>query len=420
MWTIAIVGLLSAAQVVELEEPAFFAENQELHAYLIEAGSDHPGLESRYAAWRATLERIPQATALDDPVLSYAHFLQSDMNRLRVRLSQSFPWFGTLNARGEAAGHAADAMLAGFYAERNHVFAAVKTAYYEYAHLRARLEVTESQSEILDYMEEVERSRFSLGGSGQHDLLRVQIEKDKLEDRRLALLQLRAVLSTNLSEALGRHPDLEISWPKAFGPAPRPPARESVLAEIRAGNPELLALTALRESKEAGVEVAHKKGYPNFTVGFEGMARKLDADHLAVILSFNLPIWRGKVRAGIAEARFEQESVRHGREDLARTLERAAIRALFDFGDAQRRAALFSRSLIPKASQTYESLQSAYALGTSNVALIDLLDSVNALLEFELEGRRATRDMHIAAAELEMLMGGPWSSTETSETALFE
>ena len=150
------------------------------------------------------------------------------------------------------------------------------------------------------------------------------------------------------------------------------------------------------------------------------MARKLDADHLAVILSFNLPIWRGKVRAGIAEARFEQESVRHGREDLARTLERAAIRALFDFGDAQRRAALFSRSLIPKASQTYESLQSAYALGTSNVALIDLLDSVNALLEFELEGRRATRDMHIAAAELEMLMGGPWSSTETSETALFE
>lgn len=412
MWTIVIAGLLSAAQIIEIEEPAFSTGNQELHAYLLEAGANHPGLKSDYATWLAALERIPQATALDDPMLSYAQFLQSDSNRLRVRLSQSFPWFGTLNARGDAARYAADATLSRFYAQRDHVFKTVKKAYYEYAHLRARLEVTESQTEILEYMEDVERSRFSLGGSGQHDLLRVQIERDKIDDRRLELLQLRAVLSTNLARALGRYSDPELSWPQPLGPVDTPPTRDVVLAEIRADNPQLLALAAQSESREANIEIARKKAYPDFTLGFEGMARKKDADFLSVILSFNIPIWRGKVRAGIAEARYQQDAVEHGTEDLAQTLERAAIRALFDFQDAQRRANLFTESLIPKASQTYESLQSAYSLGTSGVALIDLLESVNALLEFELEGRRATRDMHIAAAELEMLMGGPWDSIE--------
>jgi len=417
MWAVAIIGLVAAAELIELETPRIAAENAELHEYLLEAGAQHPGLERRHAKWRAALERIPQATAFDDPVLSYAHFLQSDTNRLRVGLSQSFPWFGTRAARGDTAAYAAEAALAQVYVERDRIFAAVKKAYFEYAYLRARLEVTESQAEILSYMEEVERSRFSVGGSGQHDLLRVQIERDELENRRRELLDLRAVLSTDLAQALGRAPNTKLPWPQSFAQAPEPPDRVATLAAVRNDNPELITLAAARQSKQSAIVVADKKRYPDFTLGIEGMARKNDADHISLALSFNLPIWRGKTRAAIAEARYEEAAVMYQKDDRTRMLERMAIRILFDFEDAQRRAELFSGSLIPKASQTYESLQSAYALGTSNVALIDLLDSVNTLLEFELEGRRATRDMHLAAAELENIMGGPWSPSDAPETA---
>lgn len=415
--SLLVIALIGAADPVMTEAPRFAAGNEELRGYLIESGDNHPALKRRYAEWRAALARIPQATALDDPMLTYGQFLQSDMNRFRVGLAQKFPWFGTLSARGDAAARDADAALARFYAERNRVFAKVKQAYAEYAHLHARIKVTEWQTALLRYMEDVEESRFSLGATGQHDLLRVQIAEDRLDDRLRELRSFRAVISSELAEAVGRRPNGEMPWPQPCPLPGKPPAREEVLERVAEMNPDLDALDEAIAGRERNLALARKKGYPDFTLGFEGMARKRDADHLALSLSLNVPIWRGKVRASVAEAEYRMRSVEHERRDKGQELRIATERALFEFRDAERRNDLFRESLVPKAEQSYESLQSSYAVGTGNVRLIDLLDGANTLLELELQQRRAERDLHIAAAELEMLMGGPWTPLEDSGTA---
>ena len=95
-----MIGLLIASMFAAPDAEMEIARNDELRDYLIEAADRHPLLRARYESWLAALERVPQATALDDPMLSYTQFVQSDINRFNAKLMQKFPWFGTRKSGG--------------------------------------------------------------------------------------------------------------------------------------------------------------------------------------------------------------------------------------------------------------------------------------------------------------------------------
>ncbi len=82
--------------------------DEQLAAYLDEAIERNPGVRSRFAVYRATLQKIPQVTALPDPQLSLTQFLRTPETRVGpqttlVSLEQRFPWFGKLDEKGKLA-----------------------------------------------------------------------------------------------------------------------------------------------------------------------------------------------------------------------------------------------------------------------------------------------------------------------------
>ncbi|MCX5772768.1 MAG: hypothetical protein NTZ09_21195, partial [Candidatus Hydrogenedentes bacterium] len=99
----------------------------------------------------------------------------------------------------------------------------------------------------------------------------------------------------------------------------------------------------------------------------------------------------------------------------------AARTSLYNYLDADRRFRLYKEVLIPREQQIYESLLATYSAGVDSMEggaqpgaeFVDLQNSLRAILEFQLEQARASRDLQMAAAELEMLMGGPWTGKET-------
>lgn len=403
--------LVSILAMTDTEPPAFIAANEELRAYVLEAGEHHPGLLARYHQWRATLKRIPQAGGLDDPMLTYNHFLKSDTNDARAALTQRFPWFGTLRARSDQASAEAEAALARFYTARNALFAEVKRAYFEYAFLGGRIEVVRAQIELLDFTEDIVRSKYSLGTATEADLLRVQIEEIKTQDRFDGFLQMRPALSARLAETLGRSQAEFLPWPQPAALPPSPPSAMEALERVNTLNPELATLDHLIESRERGVKLARKKGRPNFTLG-AGYTRRTDMggeDFLMTIVGLNLPIWRGRVRAGVEEARLNEKAVEYEKQRVTLSLESDIRMTLADMKDAARRFDLYEDTLIPKAEQSYQSVQSAYASGGPRADFLDLLSSVQVLLQFQIDQLRAERDLHLAAAALEKTMGG-WTS----------
>lgn len=452
--------MLCAVAAQDVEAPAFSAGNEELRGYLAEAAENHPDLQGKHREWLAALERIPQVKSLDDPLFTYGQFLQSDMNRFKLALTQKFPWFGTLRTRGNLAGAEAEAVLERFYSARNRLFAEVKRAYFGYGFLGQSTGVTEAQLEILDFMEEIVRSKYSLGLAGEDDLIRVQIELTKVEDRRQALVQMRPAFSAKLAEALGRPAGEAFPWPaEAVEPA-EAPSFEEVRTRIRSHNPDLKALDYLAESREKQVALARKRGHPDFVLGIDYLsvrdpltkrpdrpfpsalqgARRLltgtepgpvaalmdvyavananepmryprgNGDSVMVSVKINVPLWRKRVKAGIREAELRREATGHDTRRKAQALDTAARMALFGMEDSRRRFDLYGDSLLPQAERAYQSLQSTYAAGGKDSNFLDLLDSVRLLLDFQLERVRARSDLHVAAADLEFLMGGPWGT----------
>ena len=459
----------------EAEPPAFFAGNEELRGYLLEAGEHHPGLWMRFEEWLAALERIPQAKALDDPMLTYGHFLQSETNRFKVMLSQKIPWFGTRRLRGEKAAAEAEAALARLYAERNRIFADVKRRYYEYAYLRESIQVVESQASVLEYVEATVQALYALGLAEQSDVLRAQMARSQLGDRVEALRQYRPALSAQLTEALGREGGEVLPWPQEAGFPLHPPSAEVVRARIREANPGLAALEHVTDGRRKQIALARKKGFPDFTFGIEfvsvSKARQIrpdrpypsslyaldrevrgmwdiftgtagtttmtgmplidlysvataeepmaysdgGEDNVMVSVQMNLPIWRGRVRAGIREAEHLEQAALHERSREANALDAAAEKALYGIADAERRLKFLHDTLLVQAGDVFESLQTEYATGLERVTFLEVLGSVDRLLELELEQTRVARDLHIAAADLEQLMGGPWEVSEVSE-----
>ncbi|MBI4559621.1 MAG: TolC family protein [Candidatus Hydrogenedentes bacterium] len=457
--------ILLTFSAADIDPPAFFAANDELRGYLLEAAENHPQLKARYAEWRAALEKIPQAKSLEDPMFSYMRFVRSMSARSRVDLAQKFPWFGVLRARGDQAAAEADAALAMLYAERNALFADVKKAYFEYAYLGESTRLTESQAELLKYMEETVRSKYEYGLANQDELLRMQIEKDLLQDRYNQFNQFRPALSARLRAALGHGIGEELPWPQTATLPPTPPPGPIAVARARVANPELESLEHMIESRRQGIALAKKTRFPEITLEFRygsmkrppeppkrtpileslGAAnnlltggsmsaietamnlntlsmldRELDGmpfrDDVMVMVSMNVPIRLKRIRASIEEAKQMETAAENQKDKKALDLDSAVHAALFGIQDGERRRNLYHDSLIPQAQQAYESLQSTYASGMMiETGFLDLLEGVRRVLEFQLEEAAAIKDIQMSAAELEMLLGGPWTSEAPTE-----
>jgi outer membrane protein TolC len=297
----------------------------------------------------------------------------------------------------------------------------------------------------------------------ENELLRVQIELSTVQDRLDGLNQIRPTLSAKLSEALGRVASEVFSWPQEAPLPPAPPPTDEVLTAIRRGNPDLNALDYRIESRANQVKLARMKGYPDFTVGIDyttvsgsrkirpdrpypsslNATRRLlsgtsagtsgtvidlysvanmnepmsyrsgGRDNIMFSIKVNVPVWRKRIRAGIEESKLMEKVAEGEKQRKNLSLDSAAHMALFGMKDALRRFNFYEDSLLPKAQQSYESLQSAFGTGDTATDFLDLLDSIRLLLDFELEQIRAARDLHISASKLELILGGPWIENES-------
>ncbi len=460
---LAMLFVPLAARADEMDgpaPPAFFAGNEELNAYLLEATENHPLIKSHYQDWYAAMAGIPQAMGLDDPMFSYSQMLKSDESYFTVGLEQKLPWFGTRRLRGEAAAAEADYWLEHLYAQRNFVFNEVKKAYYEYAFLQGRAETMESQINIMEVLLDIAKYKYESGFGSQAELVRVDIELSKMRDMLTEMRQMRPALGAALARAVGRPQDAEMPWPQPAAFPAAPPSADLLGGMLRANNPSLKMYDAMIAARETEAELARRANRPDITIGAEytvdrdmrrdprdpfapgrlstykdiaevvtgraapDLGMGIDAydafgykerlrpseNELAVNIGINVPIWRKKRKAAIAEKEYEAKSQAWHKEDEAQGMESMARMARFQWDDAERRLALYIDELLPKEEMALQALHEGYVAGDPDASFPMLLESMRNLMQLRTEKLRAERDKHLAAAQLELLLGQPWES----------
>lgn len=385
--------------------------------FLRTAFERNPGVAAARQEWKAALDQVPQARALPDPMLTYGYFLQSVETRVgpqkqRLGVSQSFPWFGTLGARGDAALAGAEVARQKYVATLQKVYREVSTAYAEYYYLGSSIGIVGDNLDLLRQWEEILRSRYSTGTARFSDLIKIQVELGKLQDRVTTLQRQRPTRRARLNALLNRSARTPIPWPRALPEVSAPDVPDSLEARLIRQNPELRALRAVVEKESHGVDLAKKSGLPSFTLGLDwiqtdprevtGLADN-GKDPVMAMVGVRLPLWRGSVSAGVRQAQARRSAAQENLVDRGNSLETDLEEGLFRFDDADRKIRLYRDSLVPKVRESLDAAYSAFESGQGS--FLDVIDAERILLEFRLVLERARADQLQARAAVDALIG---------------
>jgi len=385
-----------------------FDEISTLDKYLQHAFSHNPGLRAAFDRWKAAIERIPQARALEDPELSFEYFIEQMDTRYQASLTQTFPAFGKLSLREGQAAAEAEAARYAFETERLELYDRVSKAFYEYDYLRRVMAVTDENLRLLDDLEAVVLSRYQAGLVPFADLTKTQVEKDRLANDLQSLQDERVARSAELAAVLNLPVYDVLAWPDA---SPSGPAimdmdvLDSMLADL---NPELKAADAMVSAAQSQIELARKRALPDFMLGAGWMNTpdidgRGDESDVSLMAGITIPLWRGRNRAEIQEADATLQAASRERENMRNLLKAELSMVIFKFRDAERRIGLFTKSLVPKASQALEVARQEFSTGKAD--FMSLIDSQRTLLDFRLMLERATADREIALAEIGCCIG---------------
>jgi len=409
-----VVGDMSKAP---REESISLGENPMLSDYLRYAALNNAGLKAAFEQWRMAVEQVPQAQSLPDPMFTYGYLIE-EVETARgpksnnIELMQVFPWFGTIEARTDAAAAEAKAAKKRYEAAKLELFFEVKDAFFEYAYLARAIEIAQENLELARHFEEVARTKYMASAASHPDVILAQVELAKIEDALRSLEELRRPISTRLAAILNRQDPGLLPWPERMEFPEVELDRKKVIEILRSNNPELKAFDFELEVARSKIELAKKRFYPDVSVGLEWMTnqammdpqlRDSQRDEVMLMFGLNVPIWRKSYSAGHSQARADLSRTLHEKKQAENTYVARAAQALYDFEDSDRKRKLYGDVLIPKSEELLEVSETAYKAGT-----IDFLSLINAqqkLLEFQLRYERAVADNQQGLARLEMLVG---------------
>lgn len=137
-----------------------------LSHYLQVAAQNNPGVKADFFAYKASLQKVPQAGAYEDPQLEMGMFLKpmdiiGGKQVAEFKLMQMFPWFGTKKAAQTEATHMAKMSYEKFRETRDNLYLDVYTQWYILCSLQQRLMNNRENRALLSQLEELAIRKFA-------------------------------------------------------------------------------------------------------------------------------------------------------------------------------------------------------------------------------------------------------------------
>ena len=426
-WTAAELQATANAEPTEDLEPLvvgrdFHASDPQLAELATVLLEENPEIRSARSRWQAKLEQVPQASSLPDPRITYRYFAETPETRVGpqehgLELSQSVPWFGKRSLKAERAQHLVAGVGWNVMDLERALVAALKRTYFEVAYLREALAVNGEEAALLRRFESIALVRYSTGEGFQQSVLKVQTDISRLADQATSLRQRLEASNRRIARLVGRE-DTHVS-PR------RIPLdlmelhydREQLVGEALRDHPSIRALGERINADGSRLQRSRIDSRPDFRFGLgyiavgdrEDTAGRLmppednGQDIVALTVSVDLPIYRRKIRAGIAEAEHSLQSSEHLLQQASDRLRFEIREALLRLESLEERARLYKAVIIPQAGEALASAEAAYT--TNRQDFLDLLDAERVLFQVRLTYYRLLADYWIALADVELALG---------------
>jgi outer membrane protein TolC len=378
--------------------------NSPLGDFLTYAMFNHPRVEANYYDWAASVERITVERSLPDPKLTFETYIAGTITSLMPGLMADIPGPGKLRARAGGAAAESEGKYFAFESSVLQTAFEVKRSYYQLYFMDERIRVDQQTLQLLNSLEQIARVQNEVGKATLQDVLRAQIEAEKLRTEIGNLEDSRHSLMAQFKGTLGmgvKDPDPPL--PATFVSTPLDLTDEQLLDTALARNPDLKAMEAEVRRADASLRVAYKERVPDFTVGGE-----VDVKAAPVVwnpqLSMTLPIWRDKIAAEIAEAQANKRAAEARLSSQQISLAVDFAEKTYLYREANRNLRLLQERLLPRAQQSLEVARAAYLSG--QLDFLNVIDAERTLLEFQLERVDAQTQRELSLAELSLVIAG--------------
>lgn len=355
------------------------------------AASRLPDLEAKYEQWGVPLSR---PYALDRA------------NTLMFGVRQTFPAWGSLEARGRAATEDAASAEDASRSRRQEVAAQVRRTYASYygadQELRLHLEHVGLTSRVL----ELARLNQRTGHGSLQDVLRLEVELTRLHtdvtrierQQRSSRALLNALMDRPQDAPLGPPEDLSVT-----------PATDITGLErsIDTHRPEVVAAAHGVRRSEALLDGAHRSArFPNIMVGLDYwyMPTFPDFHHAyGAMVGINLPWLSGRHRDEEREAEETVEADRHALESTKNVVRYELRDAAARVDSARQSLSMIDQDLLAQARRSLEATQAAYAAGEGDA--VGMLDALRSYLQVRIERVRALTELASSQTDLERAAG---------------
>ncbi len=392
----------------------------------LETGS--PRLAAARQMAVAAEARVAPARTLPDPRLQLGVMnrnlpgfgLQDPLGMTQLQFTQMLPIAGQLGLAGRVADAAAGAAIARAADLSWELRARVAMVFYELYRADRGIEVAVTTQGLLRDIGATARTMYSVGQGRQADVLRTQLEVDRMSEELIRMRNMRDGAAARLNALLNRPSDTAVPSPVL----PRFPAAvalpDSLQRQALAGRPMLAAGALDVEATVAAERRVRREIWPDLEIGAiygqRPMAGGTDR-MLSLMVGASVPIWAGRRQFAMRQ---EAAAMRSAAESELAAMQAETRGRVGELTAALRRShelgALYRTSILPQAQATVAATLAAYRVGEVDLPmLLDAQMTVNQYLQqlFLLEAEEGT-----TLAELEMLLGQPLFDPSVTDTSL--
>ncbi len=386
---------------------------KELEAELLEK---NPEIRAAGELAEAERYRSGAVAGLDDPLFTYGYFGESIQTRngpqeQLFKLSQKLPLGGQLSLRGDMAEKRADSAKALSSAVTWKVLTELRLAYYDLWWVDQALSITAGEEEVLQNLEEIAQSKYATGKSSLQDVLKAQLARSRLEERRLLYKQRRSTLTALINRLLDRPVGSHIDPEIVKAAVPLDLSLEELLEAAGESNPHLQAREHLTERARSGLTLARRGYIPDLILGAQyfqigsGETSSPDdgKDAWLVTAGINLPVWFWKQKAEVREAGARIQSAEENYRRESTVIEFEVKDRYFRFMTTLEQVLLYENNLLPQSRQAFEAARADYETGRED--FLNLLESERRLLEIRLAYLEVVASTRKHLAELEQAVG---------------
>ena len=374
--TIAAVAwpLVGAAQVeLQLPSPLRLVDVVRI------AGERRAEIEAARARTRAAEQRPAIVSALADPMVSpsldHLPFMWSGAD-VSVTIEQQIPLSGIRGHRRASALADIDRLRAETGRAGLDVGLQAATAFLM---LQERQRTQALLSEQVAFARDVvaaANARYSAGTAPQSDVLRAEVEVARLEALARALVSEVRGAESMLATSLGLDADTALPSLQPVVVA-QPPPPWPTLRMALTDRPELTAVRAEIARADADVQVMRDMYRPMATIRTGPSYTMADGKGWMAMVGLSLPIWRGKLKAGVAEAQAMRAMSEADLRAMTRMFEGEAATATNQVQAWRDRQDALTTNVLPRARMAIAPAIAGYTAG--QLPLVSVIEAVQAL-----------------------------------------